>query len=237
MNINIVIRTILLASTIAFMPGCEAKRERTPPPKETSIVQVDQSQYIVMLVLDLSGSFEQQMTDGGQAWTFAGMALDRYFRDRRENRHDRFIIAQVSGTTKSLLWEGTPEHFRRDFTGESFREFLKEKADPNGSKVYDGVSHALGYFNRIPNVRNGAAKSAVLILSDLMDNGPDKEAAEKRFLTSITDFDKLGGVGGIWYCDQDEYMKWRPALDNAGLDDFIIECDFKGHPTLPSFQQ
>lgn len=229
-------RRLFVVALTVFSLGCESRRERTPPPKSAKIVPADQSQYIVMIVLDLSGSFQSKMVEGGAAWQFAGQALDKYFRTRRRNRHDRFIIGQISGTRKSLLWEGTPDHFRSDFTGSSFREFLSSKADSNGSLVYDGVSHAMEYMMTISNVRKGHAKSAVLILSDMEDNGPNKAKAAKRLLDNLVAFDKVGGVGGIWYCDQDEQKKWRPALDDAGLEEFIVECDIKGRPDLPDFQ-
>ena len=77
MKTNFFCRLVVLASMIALLSGCESRRERTPPPKAVSLAQADQSQYVVMLVLDLSGSFEPMMTDGGKAWNFTGMALDR----------------------------------------------------------------------------------------------------------------------------------------------------------------
>ena len=235
MNRRSFVSTFLASA--ALVVGCESRRERTPQPRATSAVPADKSQYIVMIVPDLSGSFAHHMADDGRAWEFGLLALDKYFRTRLGNRHDRIIVGQVSASSEEpLIWEGTPEQFRRDFDAKKFREFLLAHSNPHGSMIHDGIVNAMAYMMRIANVRSGKAKSAVLILSDFLDNGPDPEKSEQRLFDQFVAYDKLGGVGGVWYCHQTRYQKWRKKLDDAGLEDFIIECDFKGHPTLPDFR-
>ena len=229
-------RRLFLAGAVIFMLGCEGRRERTAQPKLARFVPVDKSRRIVTIVLDLSGSFQGAMADNGLAYAFALDVLDKYFRTNIDSPHDRLILAQVGGTRKSIMWEGTPFDFRRQFDRSSFRAFLQQKADPNGSLVYSSIAHTLEYLMRIATIRDGKAKSAVLILSDFLENGPDQEKEAKRLLDDLVAYDKLGGVAGMYYVDQLEYGKWRPLLDGVGLTEFIVECDFKGHPTLPDFQ-
>jgi hypothetical protein len=229
-------RRLFLAAAIVFALGCEGRRERTPPPKLARFAPEDKSQRIVTIVLDLSGSFQHAMADDGLAYAFALDALDKYFRSNIDSPQDRLILAQVSGTRKSIIWEGTPFQFRTQFDRSSFRDYLQKKANPNGSLVYSSIAQTLEYVMRIASIRDGKAKSAMLILSDFLENGPDQEKEAKRLLADLVAHDKLGGVGGMYYLDQLEYGKWRPLLDHAGLTDFIVECDFKGHPTLPDFQ-
>lgn len=215
----------------ALAAGCEKRRE-----VQTTTLVPDDSEYICTIMLDLSGSFSNLMAEQGKAYEFAMQVIDRYFRDRIAS-NDKIIIAQISGTKRSLLWQGTPTELHRDFpTADDFRKYLLAKADPGGSLVHDGVTHAVQYVLSEPNVANGKAKSAVFILSDMLDNGPSTTESEQRAVTAIADYGRKGGVVGIYYVDQLRVPVWRDHLKQAGIRQFCIESEIVGRPRLPDFE-
>lgn len=220
---------VVLAATL-ILSGCGPKRTST----EAVTGQGDHA-YVCVVAVDLSGSFQHQMADGGKAYEFLMTVLKRYF-DSHSATGDKIIIAQLSGTQRSLLWEGTPRELRIEFpSAQSFRDFLLRKADPNGSMIHDGVRHAIDYVASDPLVASGKAQSAVFVLSDMLDNAPDSAGSQQRLVQSIAAYGRQGHVIGLYYVDQLQVAPWRQYLRDAGLSDYRVEPEFYGSPPLPVF--
>lgn len=224
-------RQVLMVFAVCLAAvGCEKREVTTTIP-----IAEDDRSYVIMVVLDLSGSFSDLMVDRGKGYEFALAIVDRYFRDR-VGTSDRLIIGQISGNHRALLWEGTPHQLRQDFSSAGkFRDFLHAKAEPNASLVHQGVTLSLNYLMSDAAVASGQANSAVFVLSDMVENGPNPAESEKKMTESLTAYGKLDGVMGIYYVDQFLVADWRHRLQEAGIRG-TIESEIRGRPTLPSFE-
>ncbi|MCA9077359.1 MAG: hypothetical protein KDA93_20195 [Planctomycetaceae bacterium] len=217
---------------LLLLCGCEARRQSQ---SNSSTFAHQESQYVLTVLLDMSGSFQHEMTDGGKAHRFNMRIIDRYFRDRLGN-NDQLVIAQISGESRTLLWQGTPLQLRKDFpSATAFGEFLKSKSDPHGSLVHDAIASTVDYILADPNVSNGTAKSALFVLSDLADTSSSPESKE-RALQSLAAYGQAGGVVGLYYVDQSLVPEWRTNLRLAGVQESCVEADIVGTPNLPSFE-
>jgi hypothetical protein len=126
---------------------------------------------------------------------------------------------------------------RREFpTPEAFRDMLLAKADPAGSRVNDAVSSAIEHVVSEPGVVSGRTKSAIFVLSDMLDNSPNRQESEQRLKHALAAYGRLGGVFGIYYCDQLALPAWRQRLADAGFREFHVESEIIGHPPLPTFE-
>lgn len=217
------------------MLGCQRRN------KEANLQQAvgrDESNFKLMIVLDLSGSFQQFMLDDGEAWKFTLYCVDAYFKSRIGNEADEVILCQISADSKSLLWHGSPRSLRQQFPSPAkFRDYLKAKSNPAGSLVHAGISRALKYITSQPAVQSGQAKTAVLVLSDLLDNGSDSEATEQELMNDFTAYMRSGGQIGLYYIDQNKYFHWREKFNQAGFNMVPVEMDIHGRPPLPNFEQ
>jgi hypothetical protein len=219
---------------LAGLAGCEKRSESAAPSLTT---QQDESEFVLAVVLDLSGSFTHQMANEGKAYEFALAVLDRYFR-HRNGLNDKLILAQISGTHRSLLWQGSPLQLRQQFpTADSFREFLLQKADPGGSLVHEGLANVVNYVSADSRVTSGQAKSAIFCLSDCYDTAPDPTAGEQKLMQALGNYARTGGAIGLYYVDQTLQTAWQQKLQAAGFGDFVVECEIVGRPTLPDFDQ
>lgn len=215
------------SNAVQLQGGVSAKSSPLPPA---------QTDYVVMLVIDLSGSFSHQMADDGKAYNFALKIYDKYFRDRIGNDKDRLIVAQLSGSHRSLLWQGSPIELRHQFpSAAAFKDFLLANADPRGSVIHDGIAHALEYLTSDPSLANGNSNSAVFVLSDLLDNGANPEKSGPRVSRALADYGSKNGVVGLYYVDQDLVQPWRQTLQAAGIRDYRVECIINNNPDLPNF--
>lgn len=225
-------RNFIFSLLLGLLPltGCGERRELS----ESALATRD-SEYVVTILLDLSGSFAHQMAEEGKAYDFAMQLTDRYFRDRM-GMNDQIIIAQISGEKRALLWQGTPQQLRQDFrSADEFCAFLHEKSDAAGSNVFEGIARTTEYMLGEPGVADGTAKSALFVLSDMLDNSSNADEARQRALTAMEQFSDRGGSIGLYYVDQDEVANWRRHLRTSGVRQCRVECDIVGHPPLPSF--
>lgn len=198
----------------------------------------DNEELCVLLVLDLSGSFLQRFAGDGVAYEFTKRIIDRYFRASM-GTEDQLILAQISGTERSLLWKGTPLALQREFRSpEAFRDFLLASADPNGSRVYEGIRHALDYILDEPRVASGRAKVAVFVLSDMLQSpGPGGERALRDLEAALAKVGTLNGAVAIYFADQGETIPWRQRLRAAGVKNFRVESSISSQPPLPDFEE
>lgn len=208
---------------------CGARREE----RETPLVE-DETPFIMLLLVDMSGSFEYLMADDGKAYEFTMNLLETHFRDRM-GEEDKIIIAQIGGTDRSLIWQGTPMELRKDFAhAAAFRDFLKKKSI-GSSNIHYSITQSVEYLMSERNVQNGKAKTAVFVLSDMMDTDENQEESRKKAIDTLTAYGKIGGCVGFYYVDQLLLPGWRHDLQAAGLKDWRCEGDFVGRPNLPSF--
>lgn len=218
--------------TLLVVPvGCEKRRD---PDKHTTF-STPENEYVAVIVMDLSGSFSQLMAEDGKAYQFAAHVVDEYFQNR-DALDDKLILAQISGTKRSLLWEGTPRQLRKDFpTAEAFRDFVMKKADGSGSLVHEGLANVVDYVAANPQFAKGRSAATLLVLSDMWDNGNDPDA-EQRLMESLAEYGKLNGAVGIYFCHQLKVAYWRQRLADCGVTNSIVESEIVGEPQLPSFE-
>jgi hypothetical protein len=222
----------------AALMGCGARRDETKQARlAKSPFPKDESEYVAMIVIDNSSSFQKLMAEDGHAYTFICAVISKYFRDRIGSEKDQILLVQISGSQKSIMWQGTPEGLRRRFASKnSFRDFLVNNAGPDGSLIHENISHALEHMMRMPNVASGKAKSVLLILSDLDDNGPNPEQSEKRLFDDLIAYFQKGGHAGFYYADQLKMEHWRKKLTAAGYPLVPIVCKENDSPALPDFE-
>ena len=217
----------LLLATLLIC-GCEKRRENA------STIVEDDSEFMCALIVDMSGSFSGEMAENGRAYAFANSILDKYFKDRI-GTNDKLLIGQLSGRNEFLLWQGTPLQLRQDFaSAQSFADFLRSKANPNGSPVHDAIAQTIEYVLDEPGVSSGKAKAAIFVLSDMLDtSAPD---SKEKALQQFANFGKNGGVVGLYYVDQHLVTDWRSELRKAGVKEFCVESGIVSRPRLPTFE-
>ena len=194
---------------------------------EDRVFEADEGEYVLTIALDMSGSFEAVRNE--RAWDFMCQIIDRYFRDRI-GHDDKLILAQLSDSEKALLWKGTPLELRQQFTsGVEFRKWMESKADPSGSRLYEGIVQAVEYTDR------SKGRSAIFILSDMIDS--TKGGTRDKAVHALASIGKQGGVG-LYYVDIKQCKLWEKLLRDAGVpeENMVIEADIVGHPTLPRFE-
>lgn len=211
--------------------ACEARRQREVSPLPTA-----HREYLVAVVLDLSGSYQRLMLDEGKAWHFFNAVINRFFQDRAGS-DDRIVIAQISATPKALLWEGTPMNLRRDFpNAAAFKDYLSKHSHPAGSRVHDSIADMVEYVNDYPGVKEGKTRTAVFVLSD-MDNNIGGEESKKRLLSSLDTYAKRNGTVGMYWVEGRLLGEWKRHLQTCGFKSSVVESDIVSQPTLPSFDQ
>jgi hypothetical protein len=222
---------ILGLVSLAAVCGCEPRREQHVSP-----LAQDEIENVVVILLDMSGSYAARSGADGEAYGFALQVVDRYFRNSIGS-NDRLVLAQISGTEKSLLWEGTPIQLRQKFsTADEFHRFLQAKSSPHGSRVHSGAADALDYVLAFPGVANDTTRSAVFVLSDMLDNFPDSEQSKQRLLRSLAAYSQSGGAVGLYWVDSSLLAEWRANLRNAGIKNFVVESEIVADPALPTFE-
>lgn len=211
-----------------MLSGCGLEPRREAP---RSFVERD-SQSHVAILLDMSGSFAQEMADGGKAFAFTMSVIDRYFRER-VGSDDQLTISQISADGRALIWQGTPQSLRREFTAASFRDLLKSKSNANGSLVHAAMAQTLNHLMDEPAVASGKSKACLLILSDMIETGGGDE---QQAIEAIHRFGSVGGSIGMYFVDQRLVSSWRQVLQSAGLKDCCVESEIVRRPILPNFE-
>jgi len=220
---------VWLCLVLLLACGCERRRE-TQPMADVG----DDSEFVIAVLVDLSGSFFDKMTNEGEAHRFLLSLLDRYFRERI-GTNDQIILAQISGTPdRALLWQGTPMELRKQFASPAkFAEFLRSKADPQGSCVHSALQQTVEYAMSQPNVAARKARSAVFVLSDMLDSTADEAISRARAMEVLGQYGTLGGMICLYFVDQALIPVWQTELGETGLR-FAVTSEIR-QPTLPSF--
>jgi hypothetical protein len=231
-------RTFLRLSAAALveaaaLTGC--KRRSDDKKDDTVSVGGEDADCLVLIAVDLSGSFAVPMAEQGKAHEFVLRVADTYFRNSI-GTNNRIVISQLSGVDRPLLWDGTPVQLRRDFpSAAEFRDFLLKKSNPGGSRIFDGVSDVLDYAVSDPGVRKGKTRAAVFVLSDFIDNLSGKDS-ENRLAQSLQAFGKTGGIVGFYFLDHAQVPTWRGHLSRSGIRQWVCESEIVAYPQLPTFE-
>lgn len=228
---NTTAKMALAALVVAAGLGWLAYDSSRPVAEENELADGREYERVVVVGIDLSGSFLPLMADKGKAWEFLLKGIDRYMRG---NGSEKLILVQLSGNSGALIWDGTPTQLRKDFPDqEAFRKHLQSKADVNASRLHDGITEALEYLNTLPGV-TAKTKRALLVLSDMEDN-LSAPGSEQRLLRSLQEFAKRGGAVGMYFVSHPLVPRWRATLQAAGVRHHAVESHIVTSPTLPSF--
>ncbi len=220
---------ILTALSLLLAPvGCIKKREqaRSSPFKET------ESEYILAIVLDMSGSFAEHMQDDDpRAYDYFMRITQKFFRERMEQT-DRVLLVQLS-TGDPLLWDGPPTALKSAFpTSQAFGKFLQDKSG-GGSMVYSSIADTLDYLTTRQGVTDNT-RLLTVVLSDLLDNDPDGQAAKVRLESALDRYHQKDGYLAFYWAHQSVIPDWRKMLSRYSGRSLIcssIEYD----PPMPNF--
>ena len=111
-------RTLTLIATLVIVTlaalaggtGCSPRRSRAEEAHGFEQQRVDS---ILILVIDLSGSFMELFKPDGKASAHLLEAIQNYFQARvGRSTNDRLIIAQISGAQQPIVFEGSPADLR-----------------------------------------------------------------------------------------------------------------------------
>lgn len=189
------------------------------------------------VVVDMSGSFAGQLST--RAYPLLIELCDSFFTEGA-GTESRVVICQLSGTEKSVLFQGRPHELQSSFNSpEELANFLQEKSDPGSSQVYKATDQAISYVCAIPRVSE-ETRLMTVILSDMIDSesrDPERTKNGKRMLASLRRYQELGGGLALYYVDEDETGRWSRILDKAGFlpGSYVIESTLVARPELPRF--
>ena len=201
-------------------------------PETNPLGDVREYERVVVLAVDLSGSFLDLMAEKGKAWEMLLRVIDRYLRG---NGHEKLILVQLSAAgTEPMLWDGSPVQLRKDFPDrEAFRRFLLHKANPAGSRLHDSITSSLEYVATLTGT-NAKTKRVLCCLSDFDDN-QSSAGSEQRLIQALSAFGKQNGAVGFYFLDHHRVAGWRANLKAAGVKNYVVESQIVTSPTLPSF--
>ncbi len=220
-------RVAVCLAACMVVGGCEAP--------EHEVLGERQSEYVLTVLLDLSPSFAAHLTDGG-AWKFMESILDRYFQHRAGSSDDIIVIAKISGDRQARIWRGTPQDLREQFSSpEKFREFLLKNVDSSGSRVHEAIVDCLRHMMADRNVASGEAKSALFVLSDMIESSAGAKASEKDVVRLLSEYGAKHGVVGLYFVDDRLVFPWTDRLRQSGVR-FKISSGIERNPPLPSFE-
>lgn len=219
---------VLAVSALAGLSGCT----QYTPPEKTQLLQREETLDVIVVVADLSGSFDQRMKSHG--WAFTTTLLKNFKRDLAGEDGTKIILAQISGAPQGPIFDGSLRSFGKRMGGSSeFHNFLQRHANAAGSRVFDSISEAVEYSTQFvgPNTRAG-----VFCLTDMDDNA-SASGGEERLVRAFTAFGKKGGSIGLYWVDLDKVEKWETNLRRAGVKNFIVESAIVADPTFPNYER
>ncbi|HYV34819.1 MAG TPA: hypothetical protein VE988_03885 [Gemmataceae bacterium] len=223
---------MVMITPAVLVCGCTKHTDQTD--EQISIARED-AECIVVIAIDLSGSFADLMTRDGKAYDFTCRVLDKYFRNS-VGTNNRVIIAQLSATNRALLFDGTPMQLRQRFpTAAEFREFLLSKSDPRGSRIHDGIVDAIEYALSDASVASGKTRMALFALSDFDDNAFEPQQSQRRLADQLKALGRANCVVGFYFLEHFRVPAWRQAFRESGVRHWVCESEIVAYPTLPSF--
>ncbi|MFL5328599.1 MAG: hypothetical protein ACJ8C4_06760 [Gemmataceae bacterium] len=227
---NRVLAFILAAVGSLGAVGCGAYE----PPPNPVVMQAEDPDFVCVIMLDVSGSYESKMLDDGKAWKAIMNLLQEFYRNRA-NENDVLVIGQIGAPGHAApLFEGSPRAFRKTFGDPaSFRTFLKANSSSQGSRIFDSICDVLSYTS---GRMSGKTKAGVFLFTDFEDNA-SAPGGEERFVQTMTDFGKRGQVSvGCYWVGMNELAKVDRDLRRTGIKNFVVDSSITAEPRLPHFE-
>jgi len=233
MKLSTVQSTALIAFLSLTQAGCvKSRADRQPMPFAPTELDA-----CLAIVIDMSGSFAESWDD--RAYDLFLDLSDRFFTEAMGSE-TKLIISQLSGNDEAVLFEGRPSDLQKRFRSpEELSEFLKSKADPSHSHVYDATTQTIQHIQSLAGVSSRTRKLTV-ILSDMQDSEPDAEIRRQRgslMVDALQEYRESGGGLALYYVATEDTARWKKILDMAGFEpgQYIIENELTPSPQLPQF--
>ena len=223
-------RLIVLLTVLALaMAGCT----RRQPPGVVVPVQQRQAKYVLIVVIDVSGSFEDTLEE--KAWPFLQKVLRDFYRNRvGDNDDDVLVIGQISAVPVAPIFEGSPKAFARQYgRAAAFRDLLKSKSDARGSRVHDSIADTAEYGLRYATDQN---QTFLCCLTDMDENFPEPKKSEERLVKVLSAFAKPNMAVGLYWVDLPFAAQWDRNLKRAGVKNYVITTGIVADPKLPVFE-
>lgn len=202
-----------LLYAVLFSPllvGIACQKRLPTSQNQTGFVQTS-SDAIILLVLDVSGSFENKLLTGDcRAFKFATHLLQQ-LQEQGAGINSRLQISLISGSSTPIFFDGTFRDFGERFPdGDSFRKALLKNRDTNGSRVHDTISDSIE-FAMVNNQIKSETRLGLFVLSDFEDNFGDTNSLP-RLKRCLSRWEQHGGIVGFYWVDQRFYQRWRGIL-------------------------
>jgi len=228
------IQTLLVVSCLMTVQvGCI----EAPPIDQTPLFDVTELDACLAIVVDMSGSFGNSLDE--RAFPLFLELSERFFTEG-SGGENRIIIAQLSGATQVVLFEGRPEELRSRFKSpDELSRFLKEQSDPARSPVFAATTRVTDYVLAMPGMTE-RTRLLTVILSDMQDSETDRQlrsASGWKMLESLKKYQKRGGSLALYFVAERETARWNRILLMAEFAPgaFVIENNVTASPRLPSF--
>jgi hypothetical protein len=221
---------IALLITLTALTGCSPRRSRV----ESRGYEQQRVDSILVVVVDLSGSFVELFKPDGKATAHLLEVIQNYFHARIGlGKNDRLIIAQISGSTQPIVFEGSPREFHEQFgSATELRKLLLSKADPSRSRVYDSISDAIEHaLDATGGVEQGHCRMNLLVLSDMDDNASASTGLQRLDANLRRFHTQYDGVVGLHWLPPAQVRPWAERLRQLGFP--ATRCRVTGD-TLPS---
>ncbi len=228
---------------VIVLPGCMPVGDEVKANK--ALLGQDERGCVVLVLVDMSGSYDELMAEKGKAFELVSEILAKYFRGRAgSGTNDRIILGQLSAAEKpAMLFDGTPLEMRRQFpTPAAFRDWLKQHSDARGSRLHDGIREGVKYVMAQPGVAEGKTKSAIFVASDMDDNasdesGPANYKSINKLLGELKGYAQAGGNIALLYVEPPRCEQWRTDLRACGFKSghFAVESAIVQKIAVPDF--
>lgn len=227
---NSIIRLSIFTSMLSALAGCTPA---TPPQPQSAALTIEPPSYVLIIVLDLSGSYARFMDDG-KAWNAVTKTIREFYRNRM-GENDKLVIGQISGVTVAPIFSGSPKAFGRECQNAgSFKALLAKNSDPHGSPVHASTEATLRYGMQFMSPTNS---TFLAVFSDFDENYPDPVTTEAKLVSALTEFSKKGGACGLYWLSLGQVTKWHDHLVNAGFpaNRMVVSGIIEAEPVFPQF--
>lgn len=218
------------ALLITFLVGCTPA---TPPQPASAALNIEPPSYVLIIVLDLSGSYVHYMNNG-KAWNAVNKTIREFYRNRM-GEHDKLVLGQISGRTVAPIFSGSPKAFGRECqSAGSFKELLSKQSDPAGSPVHASTEATLRYGMTFMSPTNS---TFLAVFSDFDENFPEPQKTEASLVATLAEFAKKGGACGLYWLSLDQVTKWQENLTKAGFpaNKMVVSGVIEAEPVFPHF--
>ncbi|GAB5407354.1 MAG: hypothetical protein Aurels2KO_55850 [Aureliella sp.] len=186
------------------------------------------------ILIDMSGSFATRWDD--EAYPLFLELSNSYFTEAM-GTENRLVIAQLSGNSQAVLFEGKPADLQSRFKSpEELVAFLRERSDGASSLVYRAIESTTNYLLQMQGMTD-QTRLMTVVLSDLRDTDPARQAAGGDMIESLREYRERGGALALYYVGAEEMPRWEKILAESGFTskDYLIQGELTATPQLPKF--